>query len=161
MTHAPHPRPKEAGLTLVEVMMVVFIIGLAASVAIMTLPARETVAERTVRHVKQALQDAHDRSVLTGEVIGLHPVEGGLRIVSWTGTEWLPSRRGDISLPQDVRVELIAPQERGRARREAPEQIVFNPLGLAEPVLLDVSWRTYSHRLTLMPDGEVVDATEG
>ena len=161
MTGPSHPRRSEAGLTLVEVMMVVFIIGLAASVAIMTLPPRESAAERGVREIRQALQDAHDRSVLTGEVIGLHPVEGGLKLVSWTGTEWLPAPRGDIRLPDDVRVELLAPEDRRGPRQDAPEQIVFNPLGPAEPVLLDVSWRTVSYRLTLLPDGDVVDATDG
>lgn len=150
-------RHREAGLTLVEVMMVVFIIGLASAVAVMTLPERESEGERAVREVRQVLQGVRDRSVLTGEVTGLYPTDTGLRIVSWTGTEWMAAPRGDIQLPQDVRVELLPPEVNGRAGREAPEQIIFNPLGLAEPVRLSVSWRSLSRELTLTPEGDVVD----
>jgi hypothetical protein len=142
-------------------MMVVFIIGLAASVAVMTLPARETTGDRALREVRQALQDAHDRSVLTGEVIGLHPTETGLTVVSWTGQEWLPVRGGDIALPEDVRLTLLPPETPGRRREEAPERIIFNPLGAADSIELGVSWRSMSHRLAVTPDGEVVDATAG
>ena len=152
------PHTRQSGLTLVEVMVVVFVIGLVTSIAVLTLPSRDNAGERALKVVRQALQDAHDRSVLTGEVIGLHLTETGFRLVSWTGDEWLPIRRGNISFPRDVRVELLAADETGAQSRKPPERIIFNPLGLAEPVQLSVSWRAFSQELTLTPDGDLVDA---
>ncbi|WP_290750606.1 GspH/FimT family pseudopilin [Henriciella sp.] len=147
---------RDAGLTLVEILVVIFVMGLVSAVAVMTLPARETPYERAVREVQSALRDAQDRAVLTGEVIGVQPTEHGLDLLSWTGEEWLPLRADRLSLPDGVRLEVVGAEDDRRDHDEIPQRIVFNPLGATQPVHLAVTWRTYAQRLTLMPDGEVV-----
>ena len=49
-----HLTRRDAGMTLVEVMMVIFIIGLATTVAVMTLPPRERPEARVLREVEAA-----------------------------------------------------------------------------------------------------------
>ena len=147
---------RDAGLSLVEILVVIFVMGLVSAVAVMTLPARETPYERAVRDVETTLRDAQDRAVLTGEVIGVQPGPARLDLVSWTGQEWLPVRAGALSLPDGVALEVVPAEDNGRRREDIPQRIIFNPLGAAEPVHVAVTWRTYAERLTLMPDGEVV-----
>jgi general secretion pathway protein H len=152
-----HLTRRDAGMTLVEVMMVIFIIGLATTVAVMTLPPRERPEARVLREVETALMQAQDRAVLTGEVIGLQQTEAGFELLSWTGEEWLPLQGGTLRLPDGVDVEILPPDDQRRTGQAAPERIVFNPLGRAEPVTLAVSWQGWSERVELNPDGEVAN----
>ena len=152
-----HLARRDAGMTLVEVMMVIFIIGLATTVAVITLPPREAAEARMLRQVETALGQAQDRAVLTGEVIGLQQTEAGFELLSWTGEEWLLLQGGLLRLPADVEVEILPPEDQRRNGRDAPARIVFNPLGRAEPITLSVSWRGWSERIALNTDGEVAD----
>lgn len=155
------PAPRDAGMTLVEVMLVIFIMGLVTSVAVMTLPPRETQQERAVRKVETVLRDAQDRSVLTGEIIGIQPTENGIELVSWTGEEWLAIQRARLDLPDGVRLEVLPPDGALQSREDTPQRIIFNPLGRAEPINVAVNRRSWSQRLTLTPDGEVIHDREG
>lgn len=152
-----HLARRDAGMTLVEVMMVIFIIGLATTVAVITLPPREAAEARMLRQVETALGQAQDRAVLTGEVIGLQQTKVGFELLSWTGEEWLPLQGGLLRLPADVEVEILPPEDQRRNGQDAPARIVFNPLGRAEPITLSVSWRGWSERIALNTDGEVAD----
>lgn len=148
---------RDAGMTLVEVMMVIFIIGLATTVAVMTLPPRERPEARVLREVEAALMQAQDRAVLTGEVIGLQQTETGFELLSWTGEEWLELPGGSLRMPDGVDVEILPPEDERRTGQAALERIVFNPLGRAEPIAIAVSWQGWSQRIELNSDGEVAN----
>lgn len=158
MKPAAHHLRADTGMTLVEVLVVIFIMGLVSAVAVMTMPQRPGPYERAVRDVRQALEAANDRSILTGEVIGLHPTERGFDVVGWTGEEWLPLPQSGFTLPRDVRLTILAPEGETRGRKKELDRIVFNPLGSTEPVLLELSHGVQSHRLELTPEGSVIDA---
>lgn len=156
-------RRNDTGMTLVEVLMVVFIAGLVAGVAVLTLPDRQSPHEKAVQKIRTALQDAQDRAVLTGEVIGLRPLEGRVEVLSWTGVEWQPSAHSRIALPENVRLEIRSKTQRGEDAPRAgdPPFLIFNPLGVTEPVQVDVVQGALIHSLEITADGGVVDAARG
>lgn len=142
------PRSRTSGMTLVEVLMVVFIIGLVTMVVVLTLPPREDPYERAFRKVQDTIAAVHDRAMMTGEVLGLSPQEDRIDIVSWTGTEWQPAARQSLALPANARLEIV--RERADRNDGAPSVIIFNPLGVTQPVRIDLhaGMRVFALQLT-------------
>lgn len=152
-------RRHDAGMTLVEVLLVVFIMGLIAGVAVMTLPSRDTPQEKALQTVRTAIEDVRDRAVLTGEVLGLRLGPGGFELVSWTGEEWLPTRVQPVMrLPQAVRISFAPLEGKRGLEKDRPMALVFNPLGVNEPIRLEISMGPETDLLEITPEGEVVDA---
>lgn len=148
----------DAGMTLVEVLMVVFIAGLVAGVAVMTLPQRESAHEKAVREVRQTVRDLRDRSLITGEVLGLAVTAQGLEVQRWTGESWETAAR-PLRLGGDVHITARPVGGRQTSDREDEEVLlVFNPLGTSDPVLLEVGTGPQRATLRLTPEGEVADA---
>ncbi|MEM5517711.1 prepilin-type N-terminal cleavage/methylation domain-containing protein [Henriciella sp. AS95] len=158
MKHAPAYRC-ETGFTLVEVLLVVFIMSLITGVAVLTLPEREDPYEKTLAEVQQTISAIRDRSILTGEVLGVSIHDDRVSIVSWTGTEWQPTGRAGFDLPPNAELEIV--RERGARRSsDGPSVIVFNPLGVTEPVRLDLRAGPLTFALKLTEDGDLVEANE-
>ncbi len=143
--------------------MVVFIAGLVAGVAVLTLPDRQGPYEKAIGTIRTALQDAQDRSVLTGEIIGLKPAEGRIEILGWTGTEWQPASAAFVRLPENVRIEINRENDDNRDTEQKSTQpaLVFNPLGMGEPVSVDVVFGALVHSLEITAEGDVIDAARG
>ncbi|MEQ9315404.1 MAG: prepilin-type N-terminal cleavage/methylation domain-containing protein [Henriciella sp.] len=154
------PRPAhlaQKGFTLVEVLLVVFIMGLVTTVAVMTLPERQDPYERALSEVQGTVDAIRDRSIMTGEVLGIAIREDRLEVVNWTGNEWQPVARQSFHLPANAKLEIV--REKGDRRGEdAPSVIVFNPLGVTEPVRLDLRAGPLTFALRLTEDGRLVEA---
>ncbi|WP_407646331.1 prepilin-type N-terminal cleavage/methylation domain-containing protein [Henriciella litoralis] len=158
----PPPARRDRGMTLIEVLVVVFIMGLVSGVAVLSLPERPGPQERAMRDVRQLLEGVHDRAILTGEVTGLEVTDTGFRVLSWTGQEWMPVRTTALDLPRGVHLEVVADDPRARSRRSGElDRIIFNPLGIAEPVRLALTYRARSWQFELTPEGDVVDVQKG
>ena len=160
MTPAARPS-KQAGMTLVEVMLVVFIVGLVAGVAVMTLPDRPDPQERAVRDLGQAVREVQDMAVLTGDALAISAVDGKVSLVRWDGFDWQPAGRDLASLPQGVSVRLVRPGETGRDNERGERLLVFDPLGVSEPADIIVSAGAFERTLHITPDGEVRDGQSG
>ncbi|MGB3627495.1 MAG: hypothetical protein WA989_16815, partial [Henriciella sp.] len=116
--------------------------------------------ERALSDVQGTIDAIRDRSIMTGEVLGIAINGDRLDVVNWTGAEWQPVARTGFSLPRNAELEIV--RERGERRSEdAPSVIVFNPLGVTEPVRLDLHTGPLTFALRLTEDGrlEQADAT--
>ena len=126
------PARSEYGFTLVEILVVVFIIGLSSGLVIMSLPERVSALEAAAGSVRQDLEDLQDRAVLTGVPHAIAVSAAGYERSVWRGGAWvpvnLPEREfaGNVSIEID-RIGLIGGREEGVGR------IVFDPSGV--PVL--------------------------
>lgn len=157
MTPAARPS-KQAGMTLVEVMLVVFIVGLVAGVAVMTLPDRPDPQERAVRDLGQAVRDIQDMAVLTGDALAISAEGGKVSLVRWDGFDWQPAGRDLANLPPGVSVRLARPAEtKSHEDEKGARLLVFDPLGASEPADIIVSAGAFERTLHVTPDGEVRD----
>lgn len=152
---------KQAGMTLVEVMLVVFIVGLVAGVAVMTLPDRPGPHERAMRDLGQAVREVQDMAVLTGDALAISAVDGKVSLVRWDGYDWQPAGRDLTSLPPGVSVRLARPGEDRRVNEKSERLLVFDPLGVSEPADIIVSAGAFERTLHITPDGEVRDGRSG
>lgn len=144
----------QAGFTLVEVMTVVFIIGLTSSLVILTMPERPSASERAADAFARDVRQASDRAILTGRVQGIDLVEDGYRFVEWRGDGWerVPQRgRRDRT---EVNLTLRGDGRRFDEAEDLPE-LLFDPTGVNDPVELDFRIGSERYVILIAPDGEV------
>ena len=148
--HKPHT---EQGMTLVEVMMVVFLIGLTSSIVVFTLPERAKPIERAADRFEQDVKMAADRAILTGRVQGIDVLERGYARVEWQPeTQSWDQLRGAQGQRDELQLRLINVAE---ANDNLAPELRFDPTGVNSAFDLELIVGRDRTRLTLSPDGGV------
>ncbi|MEM7493254.1 MAG: GspH/FimT family pseudopilin [Pseudomonadota bacterium] len=148
--HKPH---KEQGMTLVEVMMVVFLIGLTSSIVVFTLPERAKPIERAADTFARDVKMAADRAILTGRVQGIDVLERGYAQVEWKPeTQSWDQLRGRQGQRDELQLRLINVSEPGD---DVGPELRFDPTGVNSAFDLELVVEGERMRLTLSPDGDV------
>lgn len=138
MVHAPRIRPGDAGFTLVELMVVLFIVGLMAGAVLLAMPdPRGRLADEGERFAAR-LKAAHDLAIVDNRPMaavigprGYHFEER--RAGAWQAVDAKPLEAADWS-PE---TEVVTGEEDGQLR------VHFDVTGLADP----------SATITLMREG--------
>lgn len=138
-------------MTLVEVLMVVFIIGLATSVVVLTLPPRTPPEQKAAAALAQTVRQAQDLAILTGQPTGLDLSPEGYGVTVWTGQAWQPRGR-TVQLDKALSVQLVSEQTE---RPASWPELVFDPTGVATPATLTLQTRRGGFEIAVMPDAEV------
>ncbi|MEO1642402.1 MAG: GspH/FimT family pseudopilin [Pseudomonadota bacterium] len=147
-----HTRRSELGMTLVEMMAVVFIIGLATSLVVVTMPERADPAERAADAFTRDVRQVADRAILTGRVQGLDIHDDGYTAVQLRQGDWVEQPRAKARVSNkalDLRVRGLAEVAEG-----VPE-LVFDPTGVNDPVEVEMRMGRARYVLTVAADGEV------
>lgn len=139
-------------MTLVEVMMVVFIIGLTTSLVVLTLPDRRGEPESTAQYLSRVIAQARDQAIFTGQPVGLLVEDQVLDLSVWRDPIWVERGRPEL-LPDQVDVEISYDQQ--ITRPDAWPDLVFDPTGLVDPATITVRARQTDIDLTIEPNGEV------
>lgn len=142
---------RQRGLTLVEVLVVVAILGLMAGVVVMTLPSEEDTARSEAFRLASQVKVAQELAVTRGEIIGLRMEETRYSFVVYRAEGWsplvLPGADGPAhSMGAETRVSLLLDSEPAtgtaggarpfslaREKDQPPPQpdLVFLPTGAA------------------------------
>lgn len=164
---------KDAGFTLVELLVVVFIIGLMAGVVVVNLPRPAPPAETHARAVSRALHQATRESIIGGQALAWSAgPRGAFRLERYIAGQWeafgratdAPERDGtvlhiDVEYPEGG----LRPDEPARDEDEGPGQIdarfvrrvVFSPVGEATPAQIRVRSANTEYAITVHGDGDV------
>ena len=150
---APHPpyRANERGMTLVEVLMVVFIVGLTAGIVTLTIPQRPTQEQASAQAFAQVLRDAQDQAIMTGQPVGLRFSDTGYVLVQWQRERWLVRGRPEQLPP---RLDIV-PQKDLTERPDGWPDFVFDPTGIVEPATFELRGRGARIDISLNALGEV------
>lgn len=159
----------EAGFTLVELLVVIFIIGMMSSVVVMSMPSRRTLAEKDAERLAIALRTAGRVAISSGEPIRWTRLEGENLFERYRLGEWEAAQgqsrtfsraRKDEAL--QVSVELLDVQTRphdegedGQGRQEVQPSVIFMPTGESTPALITVLGDGYDARLEVGYAGEL------
>ena len=163
-------RGGQAGLTLVEVVLVVGIMALLSVTVLMTLTPPATEAEKAARAFAARVPALSDRAVTTGRTLGFsaeagetthaHGQDGweATETADWPETISVQLTPGDEILPADPPVEgtlLIyrPPGEEAPPPPPAPP-VLFSPTGDATPFTLDFEEDGETWRVTVDALGE-------
>ena len=137
-------RRGEKGFTLVELMVVLVIIGLAATAVVLSMPdlggSVESEAERFAARAKAARDDA----IVTARPIALAVDAGGYAFSRRAGGRWQAGDRHDWA--EGTQVQAV-----GAARNRTR----FDSTGLAEPLRVTLRRRDREVAVDIGADGEV------
>lgn len=103
---------RESGFTLIELLVVILIIGVLASVAVISMPSTTTAdRQRTeARRLLGRMELAREESVLQARSVGLRLERDGYRFVRFEDNAWRDFGSthplGVHQLPQDIRIEI-------------------------------------------------------
>ena len=119
-------RASEFGFTLVEVLMVVFIIGLASGFVIMNLPERASPLEEAADFVRQDVETLQDRAILTGIPHAIEISQSDYKGVVLESGEWRAVNFSDRELTRDV---TVTTRRASNDDEDKATRFVFDPSG--------------------------------
>jgi general secretion pathway protein H len=146
------------GFTLLEIMIVLVIVGITASVAIANLmPSEDDKLQHESERLMSLLQLARDEAVFGGRVIGVAVAADRVEFLERDITDasrWQATKLTDLharTLPEAVRAQVrignqVSMQERPATAENS--QIIFLPVGVAAPFDLTLRSSTGMRRIT-------------
>jgi general secretion pathway protein H len=144
------PGRNERGLTLVELLVVMLIIGFTAGMVMLAAPRGETGLSEAMRAAERQIAALRDEAVYGGKLLAIRNGEAGFDVLEARGGEWQVRER--VILPPSVSASL-APDSTWRLP-EHPEEILFGrPLGEDEE-----EEEAEAPDMVFAPSGEVTPA---
>ncbi len=138
--NVPRPSATQLGFTLLEIMVVVVLIGLSATVIVLNLERDvDQVAEQEARRFASLLEYVRDESILTGRLYGIDIDESERRyeFKRFDG-EWRPVERDDVLRPRTL-PEYLGIRFDSVQRGVAESLLVIGSLGEIQPFFLTIS----------------------
>ena len=140
--------PDKQGFTLVELLMVIAIIGMAAGAVVLSVPdPRPSVAGDAERFAARLVR-AREESILTNRPVIVEATHAGYGFMAFDGAAWSVLDEGPFgpeTWTAGTTVEPSSPTVR----------IVFDPTGVAEPAVLTLTRARKSRTITVDGAGEV------
>ncbi len=138
---------RRAGFTLVELMMTVAIMGLAAGAVVMTLPDPQPSVSEAADVFAARLMRAREEAVLANRPTAVEVTRAGYAFAAFDGARWSPLNEGPFrARPWDEAVSVDVDQ---------PLRIVFDPTGAAEPTRVTLSRDGRNRSVVVDGAGEV------
>ncbi len=152
----PHrSRHGERGISFVEVMVAIFILALATSIIIFTIP-KPAAEPREAIQLRSMLERASDRARMTGTPAGLVLADDSYQVSDWREGAWQPVPGTRTALGPRLQLAVVpGPQ---RAADDPPEGwpvIVFDPLGHTPAIDLNITIGRETQRLSIVTGGDV------
>jgi len=134
-----------AGFTLVELMMTLVVIGLAAGAVVLATPDPRPAVGETAERFAARLVRAREEAILTNRLVAVSTDAGGYEFAGFDGATWTPLTAPFIRQPWD---DGVVPPRR-------PVRIVFDATGGAEPAEVSLSRDGRSVAVQVDAAGEV------
>lgn len=129
---------RRAGFTLVELLMVVAILGLAAGAVVLAVPDPRPAVGAEAERFAARLSRARDEAVLSNRPVAVEVTAAGYDFTTFDGRAWTPLSDGPFGAEAWQAGTVPDPREDAR--------FVFDPTGVAEPL-----------RLTLVHEGKRIN----
>jgi len=139
---------KREGFTLVELMMTMVILGLAAGAIILTMPDPRPPVGAEAERFAARLVRAREESILSNRPVAVEAAASGYAFAAFDGVRWSPLVEGPFGSEswQDGTTVTAAGM---------PMRVVFDPTGLADPARITLSREARAVVIVVDGAGEV------
>lgn len=146
----------DAGLSLPEVLVAVFLMALAATAVVATIPPRPSVGLAAAERLRHDLEDIRDIAIVSGRVQGVRLREDGYEHLEWVNGDWAPVARNRVRFGRNVSIalETTRPPSRFESKAILPE-IIFDPTGMVAAPSMVLRWDSITLPLSVLPDGSL------
>jgi len=143
------PPSTEAGMTLTEMLVAVFIMALAAGMVTLTMrPKTDPLAEAATR-LERDVTSALDLALVTGVPQGLSITEDGYQRLSWQNQAWSPAPGRAVTFAHNVSFDTT----------RTPSRTVSDTETIVPNIILDTTGTAQGEPLTLMRDRQTIMLT--
>ncbi|MEP1229385.1 MAG: GspH/FimT family pseudopilin [Litorimonas sp.] len=144
---------KDAGFTLIEMMMVLLIIGVMSTAVLLTIPDRKPAAQEFSEKLVRDLNLAAQNSLLSGQPAGFGLTRDGYVIYAYADEAWAQSDAKNW--PDNVSIRFEKDNRRLELPREALPLIIFEPTGQSGIFRLTLRDGEQSFDLHSVGDGRI------
>ena len=138
-------RSGRSGFTLVELMVTVSVIGLAAGAVVLSMPDPRPAVGLEAEQFAARLSRAREEAILTNRPVAADVDASGYAFSGFDGAAWTPLNG----------VFVARAWGEGVAAPTDPLRIVFDPTGVADPARVRLTQASQSRTVTIDGAGEV------
>ena len=155
---------KQAGFTLVEVLMSMLIIGLMTGIVVLNIPAGEDPWESQARQLASKFEIASQSAMIANQTIGFHLNKDGYKIARFVAGEWVDIESGEFNseIPLSIELEQSGAKIDLKAADKSDVPVIrYDATGLATPFELTIDGYGRSMQFVGGPDGSVAFVLDG
>ena len=159
------PNRSEAGLSLIEIMAALFIVGLTATFLYASVPSGKTPVETARISLTQQLMAAEKLARTTGEPYGVRLEQNSSTLMVFRRGEWTEASHiyglSHVDIPDPLSLEKTsktANQSRSRLSEDDETdmpQMWFDPTGIAQAEPYSLMAGSDEYTLTIEPGGDI------
>ncbi|ACT59146.1 GspH/FimT family pseudopilin [Hirschia baltica] len=162
-----HKNEGEFGFTLVELLVVIFIIGLMSGVVVMSMPERQTDSRAEAEQLTLAIASLSREAIASGEAVSWTHVEGMNLFERYHGGDWVALNGTSRALEKSketkdltVRVTLLGMETERKFTEDQDVQaqppLVFFPTGEATPAEIEITAADFDSVHKLNASGQLI-----
>ncbi|WP_271166442.1 GspH/FimT family pseudopilin [Brevundimonas intermedia] len=139
-------RRRRSGFTLVELMVTITVIGLAAGAVVLSMPDPRPAVGLEAEQFAARLSRAREEAILTNRPVAAEADASGYGFASFDGATWTPLT--GVFVARTWGEGVTAPAD--------PIRIVFDPTGIADPAQVRLTRDNQSRTVAVDGAGEVL-----
>ncbi len=158
-------RSKQRGVTLLELLVVMAILALTASIIVLSAPPARGPAKEEAERFAARLVTASQEAIVTGQVLRLDFSPAEYRFLAFREGAWKPLSEKPSLEPRQISGSVLTTiaiadaalaNEPSRTARDDPvRRVLLDPIGAAVPFTVDFADRRERWRVELGADGAV------
>jgi type II secretion system protein H len=151
--HSDLHSTSEAGMSLTEVLVAVFIMALAAGMVTMTMRPREDPLITAARRVDHDIRSAQDLALVSGAPQGLIIDETGYQRATWQNLAWTAVPGTAVAFTHNVAFRTNVSRS---PTKPLPPEIILDTTGIAQGETLFLTRGRQTIEMEISPDGTVM-----